>query len=272
MARDHIQATGVDDAGNRQYIYHQRWSAARSTEKYRRMLRLAPKMRSIRMQVSRTLNSSEQPTEERALALALALIDRYGLRVGGQQYLRQHGSRGVLTLSVAHVHDEPDALTLRFRGKSKQHWSVEIDDQHTAKAIREFIRARTRGRLLLWQRQAGQKWSPVTEQALNGYIQQLAGAEFTAKDFRTLRATALSAQLLSMATHESDSPLSQSAQERMIRETVKQVALEMHNTPAVVKSSYIDPRVIDLFRHGKLPPLTTLAASEAALIELMAKR
>src|SRR5690606_25767027 len=139
-----------------QYIYHPRWSATRNTEKYRRMVRLAPKLRSIRMQVGRTLNSSEQTTEERALALALALIDRYGLRVGGQQYLRQNGSRGELTLSVANRNDELDALTLLFRGKSKQLWSIHIDDQAIAKAIREFVRGRTRGQLLLWQAHSGQ--------------------------------------------------------------------------------------------------------------------
>lgn len=267
--RDHIQAYGIDNQGNRQYIYHSRWSAARSTDKYRRMVRLVPQLRSIRMRVGSALNTSHETTELRAHALALALIDRYGLRVGGQQYLRQHGSRGALTLSIANLDDQQGNLTLRFRGKSKQLWSVPIDDQLVLAAIRDFARERTRGRLLLWREDPKRPWSRVTERGLNDYIQELAGAEFTAKDFRTLRATALCAYLLSQATHETPKPLSSRTEQRIIRETVKQVAQALHNTPSVVRASYIDSRVIELFVSGKLPHLTSHAASEAALTDLL---
>ncbi|MCU1579691.1 MAG: topoisomerase [Rhodoglobus sp.] len=259
----HIQATGVDAAGRTQYIYHPRWREHRDRDKYARALELAKSLPSARRKVTRALRT-DGLTRERVLAAAFRMLDAGSLRVGAERYAQAHGSHGLSTLEGSHVTVSGDRVTMSFPAKSGQEWSSEIDDADLAAVVRQLRRGRAHDRLLSWRDDQG--WHVVTAAEINGYVRELTGGEFTAKDFRTLSGTVAAARSLATA----GAAPSRVARARAEAQAARDAAAVLGNTPSIARSSYIDPRVIDRYRSGSTIDPKRLHASEAALRALLA--
>jgi DNA topoisomerase-1 len=260
----HIQATGLDAAGRRQYLYHPAWREQKDRIKFERALELAKSLPGARRKVTADLRSSGF-TRERALAAGFRMLDTALLRVGSERYAQEHGSHGLSTLLCSHATvTGADAVLLAFPGKSGQPWSSELRDPDLAEFIRALKRRGPTARLLAWKGEGG--WHPVSAAEINEYVRERTGGDFTAKDFRTLHATVAAAEALSKAGPRP----SASARRRVVAATVRQVATLLGNTPAIARGSYIDSRIIDLYDHGRTIERGRPGAAERALVRLLA--
>lgn len=260
----HILATGVDDAGRTQYIYHPAWRERVDKEKFDRMLALARRLPGARRAVSRDL-TSESLTKTRVLAGAFRLLDVGSVRPGADQYTDQHGSYGITTLLGSHATVHGRGVTeLRFPGKSGHKWHLEIDDPALARLVGELKRRGPRARLFAWRDDDG-GWHSVSPQDINAYVRERTGGEFTAKDFRTLSGTAAAAESLARQGAFKD----ERAQRRAIAEAMRAAADALGNTPAIAKASYVDPRVVELYAKGKTIDSASRRTVEAQLLGLL---
>jgi DNA topoisomerase-1 len=251
----HIQATGIDDAGRKQYLYHQRWqqrAAARKFESAREFGRALPKLRAA---ARRDLKREGAP-RERSLACAVNLLDLGFFRVGGERYAEENESFGLATLLREHLTIADGEAVFDFPAKSGQRRIQSVRDEAVIEAL-EAMRRRRGGPDDLLVYKEGGRWRDVHSSDINEYIQEKLGADFSAKDFRTWHGTVLAAVELAAARP----PGSKRSYEGAIREAVKNVAEHLGNTPAVARRAYIDPCVIDRFRDGAtidLPASTSL--------------
>jgi DNA topoisomerase IB len=248
----HIQATGIDAAGRKQYLYHEAWQRRAAARKFESAREFAAALPRLRRAASRDLAREGMP-RERALACAVRLLDLGFFRVGGELYAENNESYGVATLLREHVSVGDGEIVFDFPAKSGQRRVQSIRDRDVRGAI-EAMRRRRSGPddLLVFRERDG--WHDVRSEDINEYIQEKIGEEFSAKDFRTWHGTVLAAAELAAA----EPPSSKSGAERAIREAVKRVAERLGNTPAVCRRSYIDPVVLDRFRAGETiePPPT----------------
>ena len=253
----HIQATGVDDAGRRQYLYHQVWRERQDRVKFERMLALAETLPGARRTVTLDLRS-DGLGRSRVLATAFRMLDTGSLRVGSERYADVHGSYGLCTLLCAHasVHDG-ERVELRFPGKSGQPWESELTDPDLAAVVRALKRRGGRARLLAWRDGDGEV-HPLHPEEINADIRRRTGGDFTAKDFRTLHGTAAAALSLAKAGPV-ESP---SRRARMVAAAMRDAAFVLGNTPAIARSSYVDPRIVEAYEHG-----TTIDPSRPASVE-----
>jgi DNA topoisomerase-1 len=260
-ANGHIQATGVDAAGRRQYIYHPSWREQKDRVKFDRSLRLAESLPAARRQVTIDLRSDDLG-RRRALAAAFRMLDTGSLRVGSERYAEAHGSHGLSTLLCSHATVSGDTVSLRFPGKSGQEWESEIRDADLAAVVRSLKRRGAGARLLAYRE--GGAWHPVSAQEINEYVRERTGGEFTAKDFRTLHGTVTAA--VSLATQGTRA--SKSARSRVVAQAMRDTAAVLGNTPAIARKSYVDPRVVDLFDSGTTidPHRTNAAESELRVL------
>jgi DNA topoisomerase-1 len=242
-ANGHIQATGLDAAGRRQYIYHPAWREQKDRIKYDRALSLAESLPTARRRVTIDLRD-EQPTKERSLAAAFRMLDTGSLRVGSEQYAEMHGSHGLSTLLCSHATVSGDTVVLDFPAKSGQEWRSEITDADLASVVRSLKRRGGKARLLAWRDESA--WHPLTAQDINAYVRERTGGEFTAKDFRTLRGSAAAA--ISLAKHGPEPR--KSSRDRALAQAMRDAAEVLGNTPAIAKSSYVDPRIVDRYVAG----------------------
>jgi DNA topoisomerase-1 len=244
-ARAHIQAMGQDAAGRTQYIYHPAWEERRVARKQRQLSTLATALPAVRRRVSRDL-AAPAGSQELAIAIAVALIDRTAMRIGREQYLRSSGTRGAGTLYAGDVKVRGRRIALRFPAKSGRESRYEIADRRLAAAIAR-IKPLTGRRLLVFRDDAG-KLKPVTGEMINAYLAEAAHAHVTAKDFRTLHASAMAAEELA-AMEPARSP---SGRKRQIAAVTRKVAEFLHNTPAISRKSYVAPCLFRLFDDGTL--------------------
>ena len=182
----HIQATGVDEAGRRQCVYHPDWSAGRDKGKYARALQLAASLPHARGRVTTSLRRDDLD-RERVLATAFRLLDQAAPRVGSAKHLARHGSRGLTTLRRRDAAVVTSVTSLRFRGKSGKRQSLDIDDAELAVVVAALAAGRPAAPLLAYTR--GRRRVPLTPKDVNAYVRAMTGGAFTAKDFRTLRGT-----------------------------------------------------------------------------------
>ena len=263
LPHGHVQAIGTDEAGRRQYLYHPDWSSRRDRGKYAKALTLASALPRARARVTIALRGK---TVDRDLVLATSfrLLDTSALRVGSKRHLQRTGNRGLTTLQCRHVSVEDARISLSFRGKSGKRQSITVEDPELALAMTALIAAGKRAPLLGWKE--GRRRMALSPQQVNSYVRELTGGEFTAKDFRTLRGTIIAAQTLAEIGVSS----TKRDRERAERAAVEAVAEGLGNTPAVARSSYIDPRVFARYRKGQL--LDTSRAPESALRSLLLKK
>jgi len=241
----HIQAVGVDEAGRRQYLYHPQWRARRDKGKFRRALELAEALPTARGRVTTALRR-EGLDRERVLAASFRLLDQAAPRIGSARYLAKHGSRGLTTLQRRDAVVATPIITLSFPGKSGKRALIEIDDDELADVVTELAAGRPRSALLSYER--GRRRVPLKPTDVNAHVRSLTGGTFTAKDFRTLRGTILAAEALARIGTVDTKTDRKRAEVLAVRAT----ADALGNTPAVARSSYIDPRVFTAFAHGDL--------------------
>ena len=244
-ANGHIQATGTDAAGRTQYIYHPVWREQKDRLKFDRALDLAETLPAARRTVTRGLQGTTH-TKLQTLAAAFRLLDIGALRIGSEQYAQEHGSRGLATLLCSHISIKGDVISLAFPSKSGQEWHSELRDPELARVLRGLKRRGSGARLLAYK--DGGRWQPLTAEDINQYIRDETKGEFTAKDFRTLQGTIAAAVAFARVGPQTGV----AATKRAVSQVMAEVAEVLGNTPAVARSSYVDPRVVDRFDRGQV--------------------
>jgi DNA topoisomerase I len=241
----HLQATGIDAAGRKQYLYHPRWRKRRDQQKFERMLHFARTLPRLRTVIRKDI-ASEELGRRQVLACALRLFDRGFFRIGSEDYAEQNDSYGLATILKSHVSIKPDSIRFDYTAKSGQRRIHEIDDPDVRRIVSRLKRRRGGGDELLAYRENG-SWADLTSADINEYVKEATGGDFSAKDFRTWNGTMLAAVALSIDAQRNGSAR---PTKRAVTQAVKVVAGFLGNTPAIARSSYIDPRVFDRYLSG----------------------
>lgn len=245
-ASGHIQAVGTDAAGRRQYIYHQSWRRRRDMEKFEHMLAFAGALPGLREKVKMDLARPELD-RDRVLACAVRLLDRGFFRIGSEGYAEQNGTYGLATIRREHVRlREGCQISFDYIAKSGRRRIQSVIDPDAWDVVAALKARRTGGPELLAYK-VGRRWVDVKSSEINEYIKMATGDSFSAKDFRTWSATVLAAVGLAVSTEAPDSAM---GRKRVIARAVQEVSHYLGNTPAVCRSSYIDPRIFDRFEEG----------------------
>ena len=256
--RSRIQARGVDAAGRTQYLYRASWRERQDARKFQRALELAGRITAVRRRVTSDLRGARGPRLQ-ALAAGVRLVDRLGMRVGGRRYARENGTYGVTTLQRRHLELDGDRIAFDFPGKSGLQWTLELTDADLARYLRSLPPGGPTAHALGYEDEHG--FHPIGASALNTYLRECAGMSVSAKDLRTWRATVLAAHALARSLEAGD------AGDAAWRGAVKKAAAWLHNTPAVARSSYVDPRLHTAYQQGRAVPTTS--RSEAAVARLL---
>ncbi|MBI5162231.1 MAG: DNA topoisomerase IB [Micrococcales bacterium] len=262
-ANGHVQATGIDAAGRRQYLYHPTWREQKDRVKFDRSLALAETLPAARRSVTIDLRRDGMP-RERALATAFRMLDSGSLRVGSERYAEEHGSFGLSTLLGAHAAVVGgDTVQLRFPAKSGKEWDSDIRDADLAAAVALLKRRGGRAHLLAYRDERG--WHPLHASEINEDVRRRTGGDFTAKDFRTLHGTIAAA--VSLAEHGPEK--TPTGRKRAIAQAVREASEVLSNTPAIARASYVDPRILDLYAHGTTIDPARTASAESELRALL---
>jgi DNA topoisomerase IB len=242
--RAKLQATGLDSAGRRQYLYHPEFRAQQEREKFDRLVRFAERLPDLRKAMSKHMDG-EPLSPEWTCALAVRLINLGWFRVGTERYVRTTKTFGITTLRKSHVTVRGNRITFRYHGKNRSRVRTAIVDEELADAMKELLRARG-GRGLFRYRGNG-SLTTLTGARLNEYIDEHMGDEFTAKDFRTWGGTLIAA--ISLAEH---GPAESEAEaKRVVAGVMRAVGERLGNTPAVARSSYVSPAVVEQYLDGR---------------------
>jgi DNA topoisomerase IB len=274
----HIQATGTDAAGRKQYRYHDRWRERRDREKFESMEDFARALPRLRERVEHDLALEGMP-RERVLACAVRLLDRGFFRIGSEDYAEENDTYGIATMGRRHVSVDGHVVTFDYESKGGKRRLQAFADPAVAEVVGALGRRRGGGEELLAWRE-GRRWVDVKSRDVNDYVKEAAGREFSAKDFRTWGATVLAAVALAVSGLTAGT---KTARKRAKTRAIAETAFHLGNTPAVCRASYIDPRVFDRFDGGLtiggvLPELASDAAPwpdvqgavESAVLDLLA--
>ncbi|WP_029088026.1 DNA topoisomerase IB [Brevibacterium album] len=260
--RGHIQAVGIDEAGRRQYIYHPAWHQRQAKKKFDRVLAVGPALPAARRKVTVLLRSGGTGLAC-AQAAAFRLLDRFGIRVGGEEYAEAHGTYGLTTMLGEHVQVSGEHVRLSFLGKSHQPVELETRDRDLAEALSD-LRGRRDEPALRWHGEDG--WTGLSGPQVNEFLQEVTGIEMTAKDFRTWHATVHAARALARLHDPAASP---TRRRRAVNTALDEVAGFLCNTRAIARSSYVDPRVIDRFMDGETLEAKTYHSAERRLPDFL---
>jgi DNA topoisomerase I len=274
----HLQATGRDVAGRKQYLYHERWRSHRDRLKFDSMLAFGRALPRLRRRVTRELErppararrervSAEELSRARVLACAVRLLDLGFFRIGSEDYAERNESFGLTTMLREHVSIVDGELIFDYPAKSGQRRVQAIADAAPLAVVAALKRRRSGSQLLAYR--DGRRWVEIHSDDVNANIKEHAGGDFSAKDFRTWNATVLAA--VALAGQADDGA---AARQRRVSGAVKTVASYLGNTPAVCRASYVDPRVIDRFLAGVTiaPALGALACGGPDLADARVRR
>ena len=274
-ANAHLQATGRDARGRKQYRYHPRWTEVRDETKYTKLLAFARVLPAIRRRVAADLRKTPL-SRERVLATVVALLERTLIRVGNDEYARTNGSYGLTTLRDHHVDVRGRRVQFRFRAKSGVMQTIDLEDALLARSVQKCqdLPGQT---LFQYVDEAGERRT-ISSTDVNAYLREIAGEAFTAKDFRTWNGTVLAAGALCADCEGT----SQAARKRFVTSAIGGVAERLGNTKAVCRKCYVHPAVIEAFFDGETitPFLRTtgsarghqLSPQEAAVVKLLSGR
>lgn len=265
QATGHIQATGRDAKGRKQYRYHNDWSSHASQTKFERLPAFARALPRLRERVEADLNR-RGVSRAKVLATAVRLLEITLIRVGNAQYAKANRSYGLTTLNKRHLEVDGTQLTFAFKGKSGVEHAVRVQDRRLATVVRSL--RELPGQQLFKYRDADGDLCPITSDDVNAYIREAMGEDFSAKDFRTWAGTVSAARAL----RDTEAPTSPTDAKRKITVCVKAVAGLLGNTPTVCRSSYVHPQVFELFEAGKLMDVLPGAETkgfEPALMKLL---
>jgi len=243
----HLQATGRDARGRKQYRYHPRWREVRDADKYSRLRDFGLALPKLRQQLE-TLLAAPGFSRDKVMATVITLLDATLIRVGNSQYARDNRSYGLTTLRNRHVEVNGTAIQFQFRGKSGVEHQITVKDRRLARIIKRCLEIPGQN-LFQYLDENGERHT-VSSSDVNAYLQTLTGADFTAKDYRTWAGSALALAVLRELQWESESDA-----KRHVVEMVKNVAKQLGNTPAVCRKCYIHPAVLDGFLLGTLAEL-----------------
>lgn len=258
----HLQATGRDARGRKQYRYHARWRETRDETKYGRLAAFARALPRIRRRVRRDLARPGLP-REKALAAVVRLLEATLIRVGNEEYARDNASYGLTTLRGRQVRIDGATLRFGFRGKSGVQHAVELTDRRLARIVRR-MRELPGEELVAYVDEAGAV-RPIESGDVNDYLREAAGEGFTSKDFRTWAGTLLCAREL----RRLEAPASDAEGRRNVAQAVGTVAEALGNTKSVCRKCYIHPKVVDAYLQGRLRALMNGAAEEAAVVRVL---
>ncbi|MFC6050821.1 DNA topoisomerase IB, partial [Methylobacterium hispanicum] len=274
----HIQATGRDAKGRKQYRYHPDFRAARESTKFSRIMAFAEALPAIRARVDADMRRTGLP-RERVLATVVHLLETTLIRVGNDDYARTNKSYGLTTLRDPHVKVEGAAMTFRFKGKSGKTWNLSLKDRRVARIVKAC--QDLPGQELFQYLDAEGAQRDVTSQDVNAYLREITGEDFTAKDFRTWAGTVLAA----LALREFEAFDSQAKAKTNVRAAIEGVAARLGNTPTICRKCYIHPQVLDCYLEGGLllqvkeavetelaEDLASLRPEEAAVLTLLRQR
>src|SRR5436190_6847132 len=274
----HIQATGRDARGRKQYRYHARFREVRESTKYHHMLAFAQGLPSIRRKVQEHLALRGLP-REKVLATVVHLLEATLIRVGSDEYARTNKSYGLTTLKNRHVEVDGTALKFNFKGKSGKVWKLNVRDRRIAKVIRAC--QELPGQELFQYLDENGETRDVTSSDENAYLREIGGEDITAKDFRTWHGTVLAA----MALQELERFDTRAGAKRNIRNAIQKVAARLGNTPTICRKCYVHPEIITTYIEGSLllavkdkveeelrEDLATLRPEEAAVLALLQER
>lgn len=242
--RARVQATGLDKAGRRQYCYHSAYRAARDREKFERLVRFGERLPMLRERIAEHIELGPYE-QEWAFATAVTLINRGWFRLGSDRHARSARTYGVTTLRKRHASVRGRRVTFRFPSKNRVLVRTTLVDGELADAIRALLDLEGGSRLFRFEDDS--EIRHVTAPALNDYLREHLGDGFTAKDFRTWGGTLTAA----VALAEHGPSTSDTEARRVLASVMRQVAAELGNTPAVARSSYVAPAVIELYREGQ---------------------
>jgi DNA topoisomerase I len=274
----HIQATGRDARGRKQYRYHPRWRAERDGNKYDRLAAFAGVLPKIRRRVARDLRSPRL-TREKVLAAIVRLLEETRIRIGNESYAKQNRSFGLTTLRNRHAEVNGSKVQFEFVGKGGKKWQVELHDRRLARIVRSC--QALPGQDLFEYVDAGGIVRAVGSADVNAYLREISGQELTAKEFRTWAGTVLAASALRYL----DAAQTKGGPKRRIRGVIEEVAEALGNTVAICRKCYIHPRVIEAYLDGSLgaafaslpatdhpAPATALSAAERVVLALLRRR
>ncbi|MFC3943934.1 DNA topoisomerase [Pseudomonas gingeri NCPPB 3146 = LMG 5327] len=245
--RGHLQATGRDARGRKQYRYHPRWREIRDQDKYARLLAFGNALPKLRRQLQATL-ARPGFTRNKVMATVIGLLDATLIRIGNTRYARENRSYGLTTLRSRHVEINGSAMVFQFRGKSGVEHQVTLKDRRLANVLKRCLELPGQN-LFQYLDEHGERHT-VSSSDVNAYLHELTGAEFTAKDFRTWAGSALALAVLRELYWEPEAEA-----KKQIVEMVKNVARQLGNTPAVCRKCYIHPAVLEAFVLGDLAKL-----------------
>jgi DNA topoisomerase-1 len=245
--RGHLQATGRDARGRKQYRYHARWREVRDADKYSRLREFGLALPKLRKQLE-TLLAAPGFSRDKVMATVITLLDATLIRVGNTQYARDNRSYGLTTLRSRHVEVNGSAILFQFRGKSGIEHQITVKDRRLARIIKRCLELPGQN-LFQYLDEHGERHT-VSSSDVNSYLQSLTGADFTAKDYRTWAGSALALAVLRELQWESETEA-----KRHVVDMVKGVAKQLGNTPAVCRKCYIHPAVVEKFMLGALAEL-----------------
>ena len=243
----HIQATGIDARGRKQYRYHDRWRERRDRQKFDSMTEFARSLPKLRERVERDLRK-RSISRDRVLACSVRLLDRGFFRIGSEDYAEENETYGLATMRKRHVSVNGDSVVFDYEAKGGKRRVQTVGDRSISGLVKKLRSRRGGGHELLAYRN-GSTWRDVRSADINDYIKETIGEGHSAKDFRTWNATVLAAVVLAASARERDLS-TKGGRARAKRDATKQVARYLGNTPAVCRASYIDPRIFDRFDGG----------------------
>jgi DNA topoisomerase-1 len=243
--KGHIQATGRDDRGRKQYRYHPRWREVRDSTKYERMLDFGKALPTIRERISADMGKRGLP-REKVLATVVHLLENTLIRIGNATYSKENKSFGLTTLQDRHVEVDGGKMRFQFKGKSGKTWNLQVKDRRIARIVKSCQDVPGQ-HLFQYLDDEGQRHG-VTSQDVNDYLREISGQDFSAKDFRTWAGTVLAA----IALTELESFDTKAAAKRNLRDAIERVSSRLGNTPAICRKCYIHPQVLDCYLEGDL--------------------
>jgi DNA topoisomerase-1 len=274
----HIQATGRDARGRKQYCYHGRFREVRESTKYHHMLHFAESLPAIRRKIRKHLALRGLP-REKVLATAVNLLETTLIRVGGDEYAKENKSYGLTTLKNRHVDVNGSELRFNFKGKGGKVWRLGVRNRRVAKVIRAC--QELPGQELLQYIDEAGELRDVTSSDVNAYLKEISGEDVTAKDFRTWHGTVLAA----MALNEFQQFDTQAGAKKNIREAINRVAARLGNTATICRKCYVHPEILTTYVEGSLlldvkarveaelrEDLPGLKPEEAAVLSLLQQR
>lgn len=250
----HIQATGRDLKGRKQYIYHSEWERQRQQEKFDKMKSFGARLPDIRQKCLADIRVKRW-NRNKVLALITLILDDSGIRIGNRQYAERNNTYGLTTLRRKHIHIEDDVLTFEYKGKSNKTRTVEIEDEDLIRFIKTS--SELPGYEIFRYKDGANNWQSVDSDEVNAYIRSVIGEDYSSKDFRTWVASRLAVEYYPQALEQTK----ETPRKKFSNILIRMVADELGNTPSVCKNYYVHPKILQQIDQQNLPIVTNTDTS-----------